>query len=665
MKHILQTLTLRHLSLNARMTGLVGIMLAVILGIVSATLWVTSSQQADGVIINLAGRQRMLTQKITKATMACVWTQQGSHDSVDDGQRQTSDSHREEAISASRLFDETLVALLDGGRAKLGDAELTLPPCGDESIRRQLLVVAGLWESFKLNVDAVLQEQSANPESIRSALDAILADNQPLLAEMNKAVGMFQAASDRRVATLIKVQYVAGLAGLIVFGAVVFYIRQKICRPIKDALGVAQAVIVGDLSQRCQVTANDEVGKLLRTLNRAVEAVAHSMSEVKDSAEREQQLQAEKAEQERRQAEAEQRRQTEEASRERQRMEEERQQAEQQAEQERRQAETDRQNAEILRRKVDNLLEVVDAAAEGDLTRTVEVEGDEPVDELAAGIGRMIRDLSGIIGEVRESAIQFGEGSRVIAESSQTLADGAQHQAASVEEMSASIDELNRAIEAVQQNATEADRVANATNNLAEEGGAAVQKSTEAMELIRSSSNQIGEIIQVISEIASQTNLLALNAAIEAARAGEHGMGFAVVADEVRKLAERSNQAAGEITALIRESTDRVAEGAQLSASTGESLTKIIEGVQGTAAKISEIAAATVEQATNAREVAGAIQGVSEVAEQSAAGSEELASSSEQLGAQAATLGDLVTRFQTESLNESFDTDAPDGTSLQ
>ena len=107
--------------------------------------------------------------------------------------------------------------------------------------------------------------------------------------------------------------------------------------------------------------------------------------------------------------------------------------------------------------------------------------------------------------------------------------------------------------------------MAKETNQLAEQGGQAVQKSIEAMELIRTSSTQIAEIIQVISEIASQTNLLALNAAIEAARAGEHGMGFAVVADEVRKLAERSNQAAGEITTLIKESTQRVEEGAQLS----------------------------------------------------------------------------------------------------
>jgi len=210
------------------------------------------------------------------------------------------------------------------------------------------------------------------------------------------------------------------------------------------------------------------------------------------------------------------------------------------------------------------------------------------------------------------------------------------------------VEELTASIEGVKTNAQEADEVANKTNALAESGGQAVQKSIEAMELIRTSSDQIAEIIQVISEIASQTNLLALNAAIEAARAGEHGMGFAVVADEVRKLAERSNQAAGEITSLIKESSNRVLEGAQLSNETGKALTEIVQGVQLTVAKISEIATATIEQSTNAQQVSEAIQGVAQVTEQAAAGSEEMASSSEELGAQSSALRDLVARFKTD-----------------
>ena len=315
------------------------------------------------------------------------------------------------------------------------------------------------------------------------------------------------------------------------------------------------------------------------------------------------------------------------------------------------QAEADRLTREAeeqaeLRRKVDQLLVVVNAAATGDLTEDVTVTGDDAVGELAGGLSKMITDLRDVIGQIVDSAAQFTEGARVISESAQGLAQGAQTQSASVEQMSASVEELTRSIEAVKDNAGEANKVADETSQMAEEGGSAVKKSVEAMDLIKTSSEQISEIIQVISEIASQTNLLALNAAIEAARAGEHGLGFAVVADEVRKLAERSSEAAKEISSLIKESTQRVEDGANLSEQTGAALEKIITGVESTAKKIAEIADATVEQATNANEVAGAIQQISQVTEQSAAGSEEMAASSEELGAQATGLRDLVKKFK-------------------
>ncbi|TWT31472.1 methyl-accepting chemotaxis protein [Blastopirellula retiformator] len=310
--------------------------------------------------------------------------------------------------------------------------------------------------------------------------------------------------------------------------------------------------------------------------------------------------------------------------------------------------EREREEQEFVRQKVESLLVVVEAAAKGDLTRDVTVEGSDAIGTLAAGLKKMVVDLRDVIGRVIESGNQFAEGAGLIAESSQQMAQGAQTQSASVEQMSASIEELTRSIEAVKDNAGEANKVAVDTSRMAEDGGSAVQKSVEAMDLIKNSSEQISEIIQVISEIASQTNLLALNAAIEAARAGEHGLGFAVVADEVRKLAERSSEAAKEISSLIKESTQRVQDGAKLSEQAGASLEKIIHGVESTAAKIAEIATATVEQAQSANEVANAIQSISHVTEQNAASSEEMASSSEELGAQAETLRDLVSRFRTE-----------------
>ena len=248
--------------------------------------------------------------------------------------------------------------------------------------------------------------------------------------------------------------------------------------------------------------------------------------------------------------------------------------------------------------------------------------------------------------EVIETANQFAEGARVVAESSAILSDGAQNQAASVEEMTASVEQMTTAIQVISASASDSKEQATRTASLAGDAGNTTTEAVAAMRLIERSSEQISDIIQVISEIASQTNLLALNAAIEAARAGEHGLGFAVVADEVRKLAERSSEAAKEITQLIKESTRRVSEGAQLSDKVGESLKAIVDAVDSTAGAIARIAESTETQAASAQEVKEAIETVSTTTESNAAGAEELAASAEQLGAQAATLQDLVARFQ-------------------
>lgn len=266
----------------------------------------------------------------------------------------------------------------------------------------------------------------------------------------------------------------------------------------------------------------------------------------------------------------------------------------------------------------------------------------------ATDVTRQVRlrmEMAELIANVNESANQFTDSATTVSEASQTLAEGAQTQSAAVEEISASAQELTRSIQGVRDRANETDKLAAETNRIAVDGGQAVTKSGEAMDLIKASSEQIGDIIQVISEIASQTNLLALNAAIEAARAGEHGLGFAVVADEVRKLAERASDAAKDVSALIKESTARVANGVELSSQAGSALEKIVAAVESTSAKIAEIASATDEQISMANEVYTSVQQVAGVTEQSTASSEEMAASAEELGAQARSLKDLVESF--------------------
>lgn len=252
--------------------------------------------------------------------------------------------------------------------------------------------------------------------------------------------------------------------------------------------------------------------------------------------------------------------------------------------------------------------------------------------ENARDLNRLMKELHQVVNSIKRTSDHLMEASNIMVHNSKMIANGVNEQASSAEEISASMEEIVSSIRSNTENAQ-------MTNSISLKAANNTRDCQKSIKNTTTSIKDINSKIAIITEIARQTNILALNAAVEAARAGDHGRGFAVVAQEVRNLAEKSQEAAVEITTLAKSNFDVAIQSDNI-------FENIVPDIEKTAALIQEISSSSIEQNSSSEQINSSLQLLSSITQQNVDAVEEMNKSAEELRVEAEYLNESITFFK-------------------